>query len=68
MIYGNCPHCTKPIRTPMGPAPCFSKEKCEECEKEHWLYHSHSYPFRYEARPESVGKVIPKTYYEKVEE
>jgi len=47
MIMGGCPYCDTHVSTPMGPAPCFSKEKCESCGNEYWLQHSRFNPVAY---------------------
>jgi len=48
MIIGDCPDCNGPLMTPIAPhCPAFSKETCEHCGKQHWLYHSRIDPMRY---------------------
>ena len=44
MIIGECPYCDGPIFTPIGPAPCYSKEVCPHCKKTYWLKHSRLEP------------------------
>lgn len=47
MIIGPCPYenCTGSHMVPIAPkCPVFSKEICEECGREYWLYHSRFIP------------------------
>lgn len=55
MIFGECPHCDKPVSTPIGPAPCFSKERCHHCQKDYWLKHSRLNPEAYTEKPKEAG-------------
>ena len=58
MIMGECPHCGEYVSTPMGPAPCYSKEICPHCKKEYWLKHSRIQSIAYTDKPKEVGKKI----------
>jgi len=60
MIMGECPHCNSSTWTPIGPAPCYSEEKCESCGKTYWLLHSRIDPVAYAEKPKSVGEMIEK--------
>jgi hypothetical protein len=47
MITGPCPYdgCTGVHMIPIAPkCPAFSKEICDECGREYWLYHSRVLP------------------------
>lgn len=58
MIFGSCPHCDAATINYLAPdhlLPCFSKEKCEGCEKEYWLKHSRIDPVAYAEKPDNVN-------------
>ncbi len=55
MIMGECPHCGEFVSTPIGPAPCFSKEVCPSCNKEYWLKHSRLNPEATKEKPKEAG-------------
>ena len=57
MILGDCPHCGEHVMTPIGPAPCWSEETCDECGKTYWLKHSRLDPVAVTEKPEGLRRL-----------
>jgi hypothetical protein len=48
VIIGECPYCREIETAACAPqCPAFSRETCESCGKQYWLYHSRLTPNRY---------------------
>ena len=68
MIFGDCPYCDEFLTSDVDPAGTWSKETCNHCKREHWVYRSRIEPFRITLEEFNKKYIIKNNIVEKIKE